>query len=106
MTARMGVSQYLAASFRITERVRSPVNALLFDLFHSGSVSLGGRSIRLDNPALPVAVRKDDHVLWTFAEPVKVSTPGPDARLREVRQYRDRVEFEIGLWASVTVYFE
>ena len=106
MTARMEVSQYWAASFRITERVESPVNALLFDLFHSGSVSLGGRSIRLDNPALPVAVRKDDHVLWTFPEPVKVSTPGPDSKLREVRQYRDRVEFEIGLWASVRIEFE
>jgi hypothetical protein len=106
MTGKRQEVRLSVQSFRITERVQSPVNALLFDLFHSGSVSLGGRSIRLDNPALPVAVRKDDHVLWVFPEPVKVSTPGPDARLREVRQYRDRIEFSVRPWADVRIDFE
>jgi len=61
--------------------------------------------MRLENPALPVAVRKSDHVEWRFAEPVRVSTPGPDSKVTTVRQYRDRIEFEVGIWASVVVYF-
>jgi hypothetical protein len=86
--------------------VRSPVNAVLYDLFHSGQVSLGGREIRLDNPALPVPVRRADHVEWRFKEPVRVSTPGPDSRVSVVRQYRDRIEFDVGIWASVRIEFE
>ena len=93
-------------SFRITERVRSPVNALLFDLFHGGEVSFGGKVIRLHKPVVPVAVRRDDRIDWTFPEPVKVSTPGPDSSISVVRQYRDRIEFDVGPWASVVVEFE
>ncbi len=93
-------------SFRITERVQSPVNALLFDLFHAGKVSFGGREIRLSKPVVPTAVIERDCLVWTFPEPVKVSTPGPDSRLREIRQYRDRVEFELWPWASVRIEFE
>ena len=92
-------------SFRITEQVQSPVNAVLFDLMHQGQVSLGGREIRLDRLALPVPVKRADHVEWRFAEPVRVSTPGPDSKVTTVRQYRDRIEFEVGIWASVVVYF-
>lgn len=79
---------------------------MLFDLFHGGQVSFSGRTIRLNQPVVPTAVRRVDHVEWMFAEPVKVSTPGPDSSISVVRQYRDRIEFEVGLWASVTVYFE
>jgi len=46
-----------------------------------------------------------DHVRWVFDEPVKIETPGINSRLREVRQYRDRIEFSIGIWASVTIRF-
>ena len=66
---------------------------------------MGGREIRLDNPAVPVAVRKSDHVEWRFAEPVRVSTPGPDSRVSVVRQYRDRIEFDVGIWASIRIEF-
>lgn len=92
-------------SFRITERVQSPVNAVLFDLFHQGQVSLGGREIRLDRPALPIPVKRADHIEWQFAEPVRVSTPGPDSKVSIIRQYRNRIEFNVGIWASVIVYF-
>jgi hypothetical protein len=102
----MEASPSQVQSFRITERVRSPVNALLFDLFHGGKVSLSGREIRLAKPAVPTAVIEGDCLVWTFPEPVKVSTPGPDSRLREIRQYRDRVEFELWPWASVRIEFE
>ncbi len=68
-------------------------------------MSLGGREIRLAKPVVPTAVINGDCLVWTFAEPVKVSTPGPDSRLREVRQYRDRIEFDVGMWASVRVEF-
>ena len=83
--------------------MESPVNALLFDLIHGGRVSLGGREIRLVNPVLPVAVRKPDHILWTFPEPIKVSTPGPDSSLREIRQYRDKITAEIWPWATIEI---
>jgi hypothetical protein len=102
----MEVRQYQAGSFRISERVQSPVNGLLFDLFHGGKVSFGGREIRLDKPVVPTAVIEGDCLVWTFPDPVKVSTPGPDSRLREVRQYRDRIEFELWPWASVRIEFE
>jgi hypothetical protein len=69
-------------------------------------VSLGGREIRLSKPVVPTAVIDGDCLVWKFAEPVKVSTPGPDSRLREVRQYRDRIEFELWPWASVRIEFE
>ena len=38
-----------------------------------------------------------------FPEPVKVSTPGPDSRLSEIRQYKDRIEFDVWPWASVVI---
>lgn len=101
----MEVRRSLVPSFRITERVQSPVNALLFDLFHGGAVSFGGRVIRLHKPVVPVAVRHADRIDWTFPEPVKVSTPGPDSKIGVVRQYRDRVEFSVWPWADVTVEF-
>jgi hypothetical protein len=53
-----------------------------------------------------VAVRRDDHVEWRFAEPVRVSTPGPDSSVSVVRQYRDRIEFDVWPWASVVVEFK
>ena len=55
---------------------------------------------------VPTAVIEGDCLVWTFPEPVKVSTPGPDSRLREIRQYRDRIEFELWPWASVRIEFE
>jgi hypothetical protein len=38
-----------------------------------------------------------------FPEPVKVSTPGPDSRLSEIRQYKDRIEFSVWPFADVTI---
>ena len=55
---------------------------------------------------VPTAVIEGDCLVWTFPEQVKVSTPGPDSRLREVRQYRDQIEFELWPWASVRIEFE
>jgi len=69
-------------------------------------VSLGGREIRLAKPVVPTAVIDGDCLVWTFPEPVKVSTPGPDSRLREVRQYRDYISFDVWPWASVRIEFE
>ncbi len=68
-------------------------------------MSFSGRTIRLNQPAVPTAVRRDDHVEWRFSEPVRVSTPGPDSRISSVRQYRDRIEFSVWPWADVKVEF-
>ena len=89
--------------FRYKDKVESKVPALLFDLIHSGRVSLGGRELRLENPALPVAVRESDHIRWVFKTPVKVSTPGPDSSVREIKQYRDRFEVTIWPWMEVVI---
>jgi hypothetical protein len=59
--------------------------------------------VYLDRPALPEPVRERDHVRWVFREPVRVDTPGPDARLTEIRQYRDRIEFTIWPFMDVTI---
>ena len=90
-------------SFRYRQQIQSPVPGLLFDLFHGGSVSIGGRELRLDRPAVPVPVVESDHIRWVFPDPVKVSTPGPDSSLSEIRQYRDRIEFDVWPWASVVI---
>ena len=90
-------------SFRYTDRVESKIPGLLFDLIHGGRVSLGGRELRLDNPALPVPIREVDHIRWVFPTPVKVSTPGPDSSVREIKQYRDRVEATIWPWATIEI---
>ena len=81
------------------------IGETLFDLFHGGSITLEGRKIYVADPQLPVATKKTDHVLWQFKSPVKVSTPGPDSSIGDIKQYRDRLEFEIAFWASVTVRF-
>jgi hypothetical protein len=91
---------------KITERVKSPVNAYLYDLLHGGSVTLGGREIRLEALVLPQAVRAKDCIVWTFAEPIKVSTPGPDSRVSEIRQYRDRILLTVWPWAEIRIEFE
>ena len=97
------VPQSRGPSFRYRQRIQSPVPGLLFDLFHGGSVSIAGRELRLDRPAVPVPVVESDHIRWVFPEPVKVSTPGPDSSLSEIRQYRDKICFEIWPWASVVI---
>ena len=89
--------------FRYKDRVESKVPGLLFDLIHSGRVSLGGRELRLENPALPVPVKESDHIRWVFASPVKVSTPGPDSSVREIKQYRDRITAEVWPWATIEI---
>jgi hypothetical protein len=94
------------AFLRITEQVNSPVNALLFDLFHGGRLEVGGRVIRLEALVLPVGVRDKDHIVWRFPEPVRVSTPGPDSRISVVKQYRDRIEFSVRPWADVRIEFK
>jgi hypothetical protein len=38
-----------------------------------------------------------------FPEPVRVSTPGPDSSLREIRQYRDKITAEIWPWMDVEI---
>ena len=90
-------------SFRYKDRVQSSIPGLLFDLFHGGRVSLGGRELRLENPGLPVAVRESDHIRWVFPTPVKVSTPGPDSSVREIKQYRDKIVAEVWPWATIEI---
>jgi hypothetical protein len=79
---------------------------MLYDLFHEGTLEVGGRTLYLDRPALPVPVKESDSIRWVFKEPIGIETPGPNSKLREVRQYRDRVEFTIWPWADVTVRIE
>jgi len=50
-----------------------------------------------------VAVLEADHIRWVFPEPVKVSTPGPDSRVTEIKQYRDRITAEIWPWATIEI---
>jgi len=80
-------------------------NEMLFDLFHGGKCSVAGREIYLENPTLPVAIKLQDCILWRFPSPVKVSTPGPDSTLSDIRQYRDRIELELWPWCSVRISF-
>lgn len=91
------------ALLRITQEVKSSVPGMLFDLFHSGKLSVGGRTLYLDQPALPVPVKKVDHIVWTFPESIKVSTPGPDSRVSMILQFRDKLIFEVWPWAQVTI---
>tara|TARA_R110000822_G_scaffold288333_1_gene409644 strand:- start:753 stop:1004 length:252 start_codon:yes stop_codon:yes gene_type:complete len=79
------------------------VPGLLFDLFHGGRVSVGGRELYLAEAALPVPVRETDHIRWVFPSPVRVSTPGPDSRLREIKQYRNKIVAEIWPWATIEI---
>ena len=90
-------------SFRYKQQLKSLIPGLLFDLFHGGSVTIGGRELRLENPVLPQAVREVDHIRWVFSEPIKVSTPGPDSRLREIKQYRDRITAELWPWTTIEI---
>jgi len=80
-------------------------NSMLFDLFHGGECTVGGRTIYLENPTMPVATKLQDCVLWKFPSPIKVSTPGPDSKLSDIRQYRDRVEFTVWPFASIRIDF-
>ena len=90
-------------SFRYRQQLRSEVPGLLFDLFHGGKVSVAGRELRLERPAVPVPVIEADHICWTFPEPVKISTPGPDSKLSEIRHYRDRIEATVWPWATIEI---
>jgi hypothetical protein len=62
--------------------------------------------VYLDRPSLPTPTRQADHVRWTFAEPLKVETPGPNSRIREVRQFRDHIELTVYPWADLYLRFE
>jgi hypothetical protein len=68
-------------------------------------VTIGSRELRIESLVLPVGHREDDHIRWEFPSPVRVSTPGPDSRLSEVKQYRDRITFNVVPWASVEILF-
>ena len=91
---------------RINRIVRSDVPAMVFDLFHAGRLEIGGQVLYLHEPALPVPVRRSDHIEWVFNAPVKVETPGPNSSLSSVRQYRDRIELEVWPWAQITLRVE
>lgn len=94
------------ALLRITERHPAPANALIWELFHSGRLNIGGREIRLGVQELPVPRVQGEAVVWKFSKPVKVATPGPDANLNEISQYRDRIEFTVWPWADVVIKTE
>jgi len=78
---------------------------MLFDLFHGGTLEVGGRTLFLARPVLPEPVRELDRIRWVFREPIGIETLGPNSKLREVLQYRDRVELQIWPWAQVVVRF-
>ena len=86
--------------------MQSSANALLFDLITGRAAEVGGQEIRLFPGHIPQPSVQDDCVVWRFDKPVRVSTPGPDAKVSEVRQYRDRVEFSVWPWADVRIEFE
>ena len=95
------------ALLRIHQQIHTAANATIFDLFHAGMVTVSGIDIRLDRlSVLPVPVRKIDHISWQLQTPIRVSTPGPDSRITEIRQYRDRIEFSVWPWADVVLEFE
>jgi hypothetical protein len=91
---------------KITQVVKSSANAIIFDLFHAGKVEVGGRVVRLSSCALPAPIMQGDYIVWVFPQRVKVATPGPDSSVSEIRQYRDRIEFRVGMWADVRIEFE
>ncbi len=94
------------ALLRIHQQIHTAANATIFDLFHVGTVTVSGVDIRLDRlSVLPVPVRKIDHISWQLQTPIRVSTPGPDSRITEIRQYRDRIEFSVWPWAEVVLEF-
>lgn len=88
---------------KVRKRINSPVNALLYDLLREKQIDIGGQVISMGSTSFPQPTANVDHILWRFPEPVRVSTPGPDSRLSEIRQYRDRIEFEVWPWASVVI---
>lgn len=81
------------------------IGAVLFQLFHEGWILIGQHKLYMADPQLPIATKMTDHVLWKFAAPVKVTTPGPDSTIGNIKQYRDRLEFDIWPWATVTITF-
>ena len=91
---------------RINRTIKSDIPVLLFDLFHTGHLRLGGQVLYLENPALPEPVRRDDHIEWVFARPAKVETPGPNSEIKSVKQYRNRIEFDVWPWATITIRVE
>lgn len=53
---------------------------------------------------MPRIEKGDDCLKYIFDEPLRVSTPGPDAKLSEIRHYEDRIEFSV--WPFVDVVIE
>lgn len=88
---------------RIRKTIKTPVNNLVYDLIRGEPVDIGGQSIRLGSAKLPVPEVMVDHIRWTFPEPIRVSTPGPDSRVTEIRQYRDKIEFSVAPWVDVVI---
>lgn len=99
------LTEFLMSWIKITERVQSSVPAFIYDLLHGGKATIGGRELRIESLVLPVGRREADHILWEFPEPVRVSTPGPDSRLSAIKQYRDKITFNVVPWASVEILF-
>lgn len=69
-------------------------------------MTIGGRVFHIDNPVLPVVVRESDHIVWTFSDPLRVSTPGPDGRINEIKQYADKITISVFPWAFVTIFID
>ena len=66
-------------------------------------MEIEGHEIRFEKPVVPVPVKVGDCIEWRFAEPMQVETPGPNARISVVKQWRDRIEIEIWPWADVVI---
>ena len=96
----------LMAWITITERVQTSLPQLLFDLLFAGKLTVGGREVRIDSLVLPVVTREADHLLWSFHEPLRVSTVGPDSRINEIKQYRDKITIAIFPWCFYTVFWD
>lgn len=78
-------------------------NGQLFDLLHKGVCRIGDREVSMPQLQMPIPTKKSDHISWACS--LRVSTPGPDAKLSEIRQYRDRIELDVWPWAKITVRF-
>ena len=81
----------------------SSANALIWELFHAGKLTVGGREFRLGNRELPTPRVAGDAVVWSFSKSPKVDMIGPDPGIVEIRQYKDRIEFTVPGWAHITI---
>lgn len=92
--------------FKVDETVPlAEYGGLIFDLLHGGKCKIKGYAIYMEKIEVPVPTKMADYVQWKFKTPLKVSTPGPDQPVLDIRQYRDRIEIDVQFWANIRIRF-